>query len=1022
MNPNNQKTSVSFEYATEAAKLGTPEATVLPAGELPAVLGGQPTAAATGPALSPGTTYFYRAVADNQQSKKEGVPVDGPTQEFKTAIAPEAPEASEASPLTATTATLHGVLNPHGTGNPGSYEFLYAQSPSECQGGSASTAEGMTGGEGQAVEAPVTALLPNATYSFCLLARNEAGETAISSPPVTFTTSAVRPSLESEAALNVTETSATLSGKVNPNGAPLSACTFEYGTETAHEAAIPCAQSPADIGAGRTPVAVSAALSGLAAGTSTYHWHLTVTNAAGTETGVDHTFVYPVGAGGLPDGRGYELVTPSEKNGALIGGKFNAANSFAPQIAENGTDMIGVSIQCLAGAESCGALRQSEGEPYEFTRTPAGWVTHALAPPASRFEHSTLYGESANDHTALFSAPSPPNGQDDFYGRGPEGVFTDIGPQAEIAPIKELHLVATGGLSHVAFDGEHLFEPTIGAYEYVGAGNAHPLLVGVSGGQGSTDLISDCEAKLGGGPSQIVNEYGSLSADGRTIYFRSRGGPECFGTGANETTNVPVLELFARIDGEDAAAHTVAISEPDALSPALPDQACKSVECQASITEQANWRNAEFQGASGDGSRMYFTSEQQLTDEAGGGGENLYEFRCDNHCPDPATERVLSDVSESAGGMQVAGGPRVQGVMAVSPDGSHTYFIAQGVLTKELNGEGREAQEGADNLYVRQEGRPVRFIATLPESDQEQWIRGISTVNVTPDGGFLVFTSHGALTADDTRPEGVAQVYRYDAQTGALIRVSVGENGFGDDGNAGNGDAGIRAAGTAFELGVGVGRADPTMSHDGSYVFFESPNALTAGALDDVPAGTAENGHPAKLAENIYEYHNGHVSLISDGRDVTQKSGAFSGPGAVELLGSDATGANVFFATNDQLTLQDTDTQRDYYDARICTEAEPCFTPQAPSPPCNEEACHTPTQPGAPASVPASSTFTGAGNLTPPPPAPPVKPKPLTRAQKLAKALRACRTKHNHAKRSACERAARKRYATKASKTSKRKK
>ncbi len=593
-------------------------------------------------------------------------------------------------------------------------------------------------------------------------------------------------------------------------------------------------------------------------------------------------------------------------------------------------------------------------------------------------------------------------------------MFTDIGPEAEIAPNKEVHLVATGDLSHIAFSETELFEPTLGAFEYVGAGNAHPLLVGVSGGQGSTDLISDCGTLLGGGLSNIVNEYGSLSADGRTVFFRTRGGAECFGTGANEAINVPVGELFARIDGEDAAAHTVAISEPDGLSPALPDQACKSVECQASITEQANWRNAVFQGASGDGTRMYFTSEQQLTDQAGGGGggENLYEFRCADRCPDPATERVLSDLSESAGGTQVTGGPRVQGVMAVSPDGSHAYFVAQGVLTKELNSEGHEAQDGADNLYVRQEGHPVRFIATLPESDQEQWISGIDTVNVTPDGRFLVFTSDGALTSDDTRPEGPAQVYRYDAQTDQLIRVSVGENGFGDDGNAGTGDARIRQAFAAFRTGIGVGRADPTMSHDGSFVFFESPNALTAGALDDVPAGTAENGHPARPAENIYEYHNGHVSLISDGRDVTQKSGAFSGPGAVELLGSDATGANVFFATNDQLTLQDTDTQRDYYDARICTPTEPCFTPQAPAPPCNEEACHTPAQPGAPGSVPASSTFTGAGNLAPPPPAPPVKPKPLTRAQKLAKALKACRTKHNRHKRAVCEKQARKQFGT----------
>jgi DNA-binding beta-propeller fold protein YncE len=47
--------------------------------------------------------------------------------------------------------------------------------------------------------------------------------------------------------------------------------------------------------------------------------------------------------------------------------------------------------------------------------------------------------------------------------------------------------------------------------------------------------------------------------------------------------------------------------------------------------------------------------------------------------------------------------------------------------------------------------------------------------------------------------------------------------------------------------------------------------------------------------------------------------------------------------------------------------------------------------------------------------------KPLTNAQKLANALKACRTKKNKHKRAVCERAARKKYAVKASRTSKRK-
>ena len=52
---------------------------------------------------------------------------------------------------------------------------------------------------------------------------------------------------------------------------------------------------------------------------------------------------------------------------------------------------------------------------------------------------------------------------------------------------------------------------------------------------------------------------------------------------------------------------------------------------------------------------------------------------------------------------------------------------------------------------------------------------------MTPDGRFLVFTSFRDLTPDDTST--VQQVFEYDAQTGGLVRVSVGEDGFNHNGN-----------------------------------------------------------------------------------------------------------------------------------------------------------------------------------------------------------------------------------------------
>jgi hypothetical protein len=137
---------------------------------------------------------------------------------------------------------------------------------------------------------------------------------------------------------------------------------------------------------------------------------------------------------------------------------------------------------------------------------------------------------------------------------------------------------------------------------------------------------------------------------------------------------------------------------------------------------------------------------------------------------------------------------------------------------------------------------------------------------------------------------------------------------------------------------------------------------------------------------------------------------------AVCLAGASVSGRDVFFNTTDRLVAGDTDTQLDFYDARICSSGDPCVSePGGSVAACGGEACHgipsgTPPSPAAP-----SATFSGAVNPAPPVP---VKPKPVGRAQKLAMALKACRKKHNRHKRFACERSARRRYSSGASKHS----
>ena len=97
---------------------------------------------------------------------------------------------------------------------------------------------------------------------------------------------------------------------------------------------------------------------------------------------------------------------------------------------------------------------------------------------------------------------------------------------------------------------------------------------------------------------------------------------------------------------------------------------------------------------------------------------------------------------------------------------------------------------------------------------------------------------------------------------------------------------------------------------------------------------------------------------------------------------------------------------------RLPVRPEPPVSP----PPCDNEASCKPAPEPQPSiyGLPSSATFAGPGNFAPPAPAAVnPKPKPLTRAQKLAKALKACRGDQKKSKRMACERAARKRYGAK---------
>jgi phospholipase C len=94
------------------------------------------------------------------------------------------------------------------------------------------------------------------------------------------------PTVVTEAATSVAQTTATVHATVDPNESEVSDCRFEYGTTLPYGSSAPCAVLP---GSGGNPVAVSAALVRLHEGT-TYHVRVVATNAGGTSAGADETF------------------------------------------------------------------------------------------------------------------------------------------------------------------------------------------------------------------------------------------------------------------------------------------------------------------------------------------------------------------------------------------------------------------------------------------------------------------------------------------------------------------------------------------------------------------------------------------------------------------------------------------------------------------------------------------------------------------------------------------------------------
>ena len=743
---------------------------------------------------------------------------------------------------------------------------------------------------------------------------------------------AAPPRIENELISNAGTSSVTLQATVQVFGV-LSSYHYEYGPTTAYGSTT----RTMSLGAPSGRVGAPAQVEGLQPGTA-YHFRLVVENEEGVVQGADAVFsTFPQATPGLPDGRGYEMVTPvaNESDELYVPYGANqeteeAINTGYPVRAAADGDAIAYVGE--PNAEGNGSEGIAKGNEFIATRSPGGgWVQHDIQPPGvgSTFS-SPFYVSFSEDlsHSVLFSAEplsaGVPAKYEDLYvrdnatsalqalskvtppNRSPQG-FGAVGPYGlskntlgefyagASRDFKHLFFEANDALTANAVDGgeseNNLYESTEGALRLV---NVLP------------DGKADPNASFGTPPVDNYegeNTTNVISSDGSRVFW----------------TDLNTGSLYARENGTS----TVLVAE-----------------------------HATFQTASTDGSRVFYVK-----------GGDLYE--------DDLSGSVTTDLTPAG---------EVVGVAGSSDDGSYIYVVAKGGLAP-------GAAVGEINLYLLHSGTTT-FIATIAQFEFEgiplysprrynDWYPNVGdrTAEATHDGHALVFMSTFSLTGYDNRdeegePVGYGEghprpeVYAYETDTGRLSCVSCSPSGEPPR------SFGMSAAGNVFppDGSLAISATNDTfqvrsISEDGSRVFFESTMPLVAQDVN----GRNDVYEWERDGSGVCHLSNGCVYLLSGGVS----------KGASYLLDASSDGSDVFFMTREKLVEQDQNELYDVYDARIGAVVPP--TPSA----CTGSGCQGVPEAPPVFATPSSVTFAGVGNF----PAP-VKPAANTKKNVKKKSKR----------------------------------
>ncbi|HST55881.1 MAG TPA: hypothetical protein VLJ42_08310 [Solirubrobacteraceae bacterium] len=752
------------------------------------------------------------------------------------------------------------------------------------------------------------------------------------------------PSIDGESASGVGAVSAVVHALINPH---YSSSTYfvQWGTDTSYSGGVlpaPPGLSLAGGAADATDHTASLLLNLLQAHT-TYHFRFVAVNQNGTTPGPDRTFTTYAGLGAfaLPDHRAFELVSPLNKyNGEVVPNGASTVGPFLEQAAPSGDKVEYESLTSFPGGARSAPIVSN----YMAARSPVGWVTEPISPPRREpsvfapfqwFSPDLSVGVlQSRDVVGL--APGAPSDYNDLYlWRDADNSYQAINTVTppNLTPNTNSALFpggfvlnffgASSDLSHVFFTAtdsltpgalpnstsfnwaEDLYEWTNGQLQLVSVlpnGAAAPNPVPGT----AAPFPPDGHAIYAGAPTSL-NFNHVVSNDGSRVFFTSGG------------------QLYVRKSG---------------ISTARVSASVKTNGSGPGGSDAHGPQEADFQAASADGSKVYFTSSEELTNDAytgvADGGSDLYEY--------DVAAGALTDITADSN-VTDANGAGVLGVLGAGDDASYLYFAAKGKLAP-------GAVSGRANLYVRHAG-VTTLIAPISTADDLDWSPDLISRDsaVTPDGRHLVFMSlaspTGFVNIDAITNHPDTEVYEYSADDAKLVCASCKPSN------------GQPVGPSSVPQGITPLLNPRYVSDDGSRVYFNTTDVLWSGDL---------NGK-----QDVYQYENGRVNPITDGTSVDDAT----------LVSISASGNDVFFTTRESLVAPDVDSNADLYDARVGGG----FPVPRAAPVCTTgEACR-PFSPPAPLfGPPMSSTFIGSGNVVPTAAPTVTKAKPKAKPKKKSKA------------------------------------